>query len=609
MWLADEADPAARVSWRTGSGQHRLIGDPPAGATLADPALEDAYLLLIGGNGAEHMELIIIAAVVALIFVKLGRRRGDDPGAIRGPVGWSDGTDWSVVKPLARADARFVLRHPAFVVGVVVDASDALLVDEHSERLAGGVRRHGARPSTARMDDDHRHQPGRMATASRTGSEELFGALPAPGPVRTAALLVAGVGPVVVAAVLSAGWVIYLSTNDNPPSGSPEWAEIAAGWAIVAGSVCVGVAVARWLPSPGFGVVAVVATIVIQARFLDVTTWPWDRGEGDPMRFLGFLADTANVGDQFLEVRPSVWHLLYLVGLVALMAGVALARDGIPRPMLVLLTISGLVVIGAGWQQTRPASAARENEMVSYLTDPAAHQVCEEWAGVTYCAYPGFVADIASWRKAVEPTLALLPAAAVGKSDPLTVRQRSPIIIGSDDCEPGRFARSLPPGVAARVSPDTLWPADGLVHPPFGEEYFPCSDRVVHGFYLAVQTGAWAVGLPPAPHGDNVRCTAAGQARSVIALWAGAATMPERGQALAEVVSEGSGGRSIVFEEWDASADVGRRVRRFRRSACVSTDRATRGRSASGTRTRLGSLDRSTNVVGRTSRTVCYRSP
>jgi ABC-2 type transport system ATP-binding protein len=52
VWLAAEADPAARLSWRTGTGQHRLIGDPPPGATLAEPALEDAYLLLIGPAGA-----------------------------------------------------------------------------------------------------------------------------------------------------------------------------------------------------------------------------------------------------------------------------------------------------------------------------------------------------------------------------------------------------------------------------------------------------------------------------------------------------------------------------------------------------------------------------
>jgi ABC-2 type transport system ATP-binding protein len=48
VWLAAEADARAQLSWRTGTGQHRLIGDPPPGAELAEPALEDAYLLLIG---------------------------------------------------------------------------------------------------------------------------------------------------------------------------------------------------------------------------------------------------------------------------------------------------------------------------------------------------------------------------------------------------------------------------------------------------------------------------------------------------------------------------------------------------------------------------------
>ncbi len=48
VWLAEHPDPRAVVSWRTSSGQHRLLGDPPDGAELARPALEDAYLLLLG---------------------------------------------------------------------------------------------------------------------------------------------------------------------------------------------------------------------------------------------------------------------------------------------------------------------------------------------------------------------------------------------------------------------------------------------------------------------------------------------------------------------------------------------------------------------------------
>ena len=48
VWVSDQPDARATLSWRTGLGHHRLIGDPPPGSTLADPALEDAYLLLIG---------------------------------------------------------------------------------------------------------------------------------------------------------------------------------------------------------------------------------------------------------------------------------------------------------------------------------------------------------------------------------------------------------------------------------------------------------------------------------------------------------------------------------------------------------------------------------
>jgi ABC-2 type transport system ATP-binding protein len=54
VWVAEQPDPAAQVSWRTSSGQHRLIGDPPPGAELVQPALEDAYLLLLRrASGAE----------------------------------------------------------------------------------------------------------------------------------------------------------------------------------------------------------------------------------------------------------------------------------------------------------------------------------------------------------------------------------------------------------------------------------------------------------------------------------------------------------------------------------------------------------------------------
>jgi ABC-2 type transport system ATP-binding protein len=52
VWSSPERPPHARASWRTGSGSYRSIGDPPASAELVEPALEDGYLLLVGGDAA-----------------------------------------------------------------------------------------------------------------------------------------------------------------------------------------------------------------------------------------------------------------------------------------------------------------------------------------------------------------------------------------------------------------------------------------------------------------------------------------------------------------------------------------------------------------------------
>jgi ABC-2 type transport system ATP-binding protein len=53
VWLAADRDPAARLAWRTGDGQHRNLGDPPAGAPTLPPTLEDGYLLLVGAHAEE----------------------------------------------------------------------------------------------------------------------------------------------------------------------------------------------------------------------------------------------------------------------------------------------------------------------------------------------------------------------------------------------------------------------------------------------------------------------------------------------------------------------------------------------------------------------------
>jgi ABC-2 type transport system ATP-binding protein len=53
VWHSDATDARALLSWRTGVGDMRMVGDPPLGAALVEPTIEDGYLLLLGRSDAE----------------------------------------------------------------------------------------------------------------------------------------------------------------------------------------------------------------------------------------------------------------------------------------------------------------------------------------------------------------------------------------------------------------------------------------------------------------------------------------------------------------------------------------------------------------------------
>lgn len=50
VWASSRPDPRARATWRTSAGVVRNVGDPPAGAEVVEPDLEDAYLLLVSSD-------------------------------------------------------------------------------------------------------------------------------------------------------------------------------------------------------------------------------------------------------------------------------------------------------------------------------------------------------------------------------------------------------------------------------------------------------------------------------------------------------------------------------------------------------------------------------
>lgn len=50
VWRSDVREPGASLAWVAGDGSIRQIGQPPAGAELVTPTVEDAYLVLVGAK-------------------------------------------------------------------------------------------------------------------------------------------------------------------------------------------------------------------------------------------------------------------------------------------------------------------------------------------------------------------------------------------------------------------------------------------------------------------------------------------------------------------------------------------------------------------------------
>lgn len=490
--------------------------------------------------------LVPLAVGIAIWLVRRSRGEVAGPAEV-GPVGWAGGARWAVARPLARAETRRLLRHPAFVVGVLLTPlmlAGATLTDETSWWQISPAVALALVPlgwATIIATNLLALQP------RRTGADELLAAAPAPQPVRSAGLMLSAAPAALVAAVVAGGWLVPLSGGGDL-TGAPRPLEMAAGLLIVAGSVTVGVGAARWLPGVGFGIAAAVATAVIQARFFEVSAWPWYRSEADPLRFLGFLADTTSVGLPALEVRPIGWHLVYLVGLVLLMAGVALARDGVPRRLGGLLGAALVLTTIAGWAQLRSPTDRQVAEMVAFLTNPEPGQTCTSDGPVRYCASGDNLSRVADWRRRVTGVHALVPAAVAARA--LVVADRVPTVSGNANCAPQPFFEGLHPDVAEKVTAAQVWPNDGAVHP--GTDRFPCGGRTTNELFTAVQVGSWAVGLPPSPHHLDVRCTATGQARAAVALWLGAAATPQGERTLRELVRDPSSpaGR-MTFLGWD----------------------------------------------------------
>ena len=58
VWSAPERDARAELAWVASDGHIRHIGQPPPGAQLVAPTVEDGYLLLAGSAAATAADAV-----------------------------------------------------------------------------------------------------------------------------------------------------------------------------------------------------------------------------------------------------------------------------------------------------------------------------------------------------------------------------------------------------------------------------------------------------------------------------------------------------------------------------------------------------------------------
>ena len=58
VWRSEGREPGATLAWAAGDGSIRQIGDPPSGAELVPPTVEDAYLVLVGAKAFAAAEQV-----------------------------------------------------------------------------------------------------------------------------------------------------------------------------------------------------------------------------------------------------------------------------------------------------------------------------------------------------------------------------------------------------------------------------------------------------------------------------------------------------------------------------------------------------------------------
>ncbi|MCA1691894.1 MAG: hypothetical protein LC733_06745 [Actinobacteria bacterium] len=314
-----------------------------------------------------------------------------EPPALSGPI----------ARSLSRVEGRNLLLSPVALVGLALVALPALSwlqVSVHDLRARSMDMVFHAFPMAAGA-----LLAANLATlrSRRHRTDELFNSLPAAPEARTGAHLLSALWPAAVACAFFAIMIGAAASMDS--FGRPDGAELLVGPLLVAGAAVLGVMVARWVPTPAAALVTLVAIAAIQVPVSGTSIV--DRG----WRRLGFWTYPGDLVPELLPPRLARWHVVYLVGLVAMAAVGALLVHGLRRPVVVAGTVAIAVVATAAWFQTRPLSSEGWAARNAFIERPQDHQVCEDRSGIRYCAYPAYTGLIDVWAGRAQAVLRAVP--------------------------------------------------------------------------------------------------------------------------------------------------------------------------------------------------------
>jgi hypothetical protein len=367
-----------------------------------------------------------------------------DAGAAPGD-GRGRAAAWRVTLAIARIEAARLIRHPATVIGLTMSSGIAILV---LVSIVPVVQREAAELAAIALPAAGGVLLAGHLAASRLERDDvlpLASVAPSTAATRTAGLLVALLGPATVAALWTSAVLLLMPLTGGAHTGTidgiPALGDVLAPSATVLLFGALGVALGRWLPATlaGFFVLPLLAAGLLMV---------YDVVKGFAVSRLLPVADWVDPNDM-IQMRPRApWaHLLYVLLLTAVVAGIALCRDRATAPVVagtiacVAATAAVAVQLITVWDDE-----ALVTMLVRDIRDPGRRLTCDAHRQVPVCVPAGFEAWRVRLRDPAVDALTQVPMSA--RRGPLQVQLRP---------QPWKLASSAfaePPGAADRLPPD-----------------------------------------------------------------------------------------------------------------------------------------------------------